>query len=170
MSFLLESGQSSGDPHHSSGTFTQASLHPDHNVGIVLYDLVLRQRAAGLAARAGATLPWVLGEAARGGVTNSAYVMPSVRLTPLDFLVLKLAVLSAWVSRQDGLLYPRGRSKYLGTELDLGVDFIWGVGADDLPHVFLRIEGGYLLFGGQIAPDYESPGSFALRTRLAFVL
>ncbi len=170
LSIRIEGGQASGDPTPATGTYRLASLHPDRNVGLVLYDLVLRQRAASLAAGLGPAAAAPLAGALRGGVTGSGFVFPTIRFRPLDFVVLRAGLLAAWASAQDGLLYPKGRSKHLGTELDLGVDFVWGSDAEASRHLFLRVEGGYLLFGGQLSPDYDSPGSFAFRTRLAFVL
>ena len=62
----------------------------------------------------------------------------------------------------------RFTDQHIGTEIDLGVDVRWG-GVAGMEHLFFRFDMGYLIFGKQVADDYDAPGIFALRMRLMFV-
>ena len=176
LGFKLEAGQAAGDRDYRDATFRYRPMHPDHNVGLLLYDQFLRERTA--ASLAGSfSGPLVSGRAAgergllsNGGVVDSYYFMPTVVLQPFDFAVLKMAVLSAWSHRQDDILFQKGRGRHIGTEVDMGLDLAWGMGNDDLRHMLLRLEGGYLFFGPQVRPDYGVSGAFTLQARLAFIL
>ena len=101
---------------------------------------------------------------------NSYYFMPTVTATPVDFLKVRLAILNAWSHKQEDYLFQAGRKRHIGTEIDLGIDLMWGKGSDTLKHMFFRLEGGYMIFGKQVSPDYRSPGIFSIQARIAFVL
>jgi len=176
LGMSAEAGQAAGDGNFADRTFRQVSAHPDYNVGLILYEEFLRQRSATALAyaypyRDDPTKVWASrGLQSNGGVIDSFYLMPMVSASPIDFLKVRLAVLTAWAHRQDGALFPTRRGRRIGTEVDLGLDVKWGLGDDELRHLLLRIETGYLFFGPQVAPDYASPGSFSIQARVAFVL
>lgn len=176
LGMSAEAGQAAGDANFSDRTFRQVSAHPDYNVGLILYEEFLRQRSATALAyaypyRQDPTKVWASrGLQSNGGVIDSFYFMPMVSASPVEFLKVRLAVLTAWAHRQDGALFPTGRGRRIGTEVDLGLDVKWGLGDDELSHLLLRVETGYLFFGPQVAPDYAAPGSFSIQARVAFVL
>ena len=176
LGFKLEAGQAAGDKDYRDATFRYRPMHPDHNVGLVLYEEFLRQRTAASLAGAfsGALVagrtPAVTALQSGGGVVDSYYFIPTVVLQPFDFAVLRMAVLTAWSHKQDGILFQKGRGRHIGTEVDMGLDLTWGMGDDDLRHLFFRLEGGYLFFGPQVRPDYDASGAFTVQARLAFVL
>lgn len=172
----VEAGQASGDASTEDNVYRQRAMHPDHNAGLIMYEEFLRQRAATTMAYAhpltanpsqSIDSPGAL---PTGGVMNSYYVMPTVSLEFIEALTMRLGVLSAWAHKQDGFFFPKDRGSHIGTEVDVGFDVKWGVGDDTLRHMLLRLEAGYLLFGSQVKPDYDSFGVFSLQARLAFVL
>lgn len=172
----MEGGQASGDQSFSDRTFTQRPMHPDYNVGLIMYEEFLRERSAtslayGYPSRSDPTKVWAArGLQSNGGVINSFYFMPTVTYAPLDFLKVRLAVLNAWSHKQEGYLFQTGRGRHIGTEVDIGLDLSWGLGEDTLRHMLLRLEGGYMVFGSQVSADYDAPGIFSIQARLAFVL
>jgi hypothetical protein len=173
----METGQASGDRTHNDSRYEQRALHADHNVGLILYEEFLKQRSAaapltyGSQPPAGGPRTWsTAGGSSHGGVINSYYFMPTVVAHFVDFISLRLGLLNAWSHKQDGVLFPRGRGRHIGTELDIGLDVRWGKGDDTLRHLLLRLEGGYLFFGSQVSADYDSYGVFSIQARLAFVL
>ena len=89
----------------------------------------------------------------RGSISNAFYIFPVVRYKPVDSLLLKFAVLGAWVTGKDhrvetnrvvsvvngAPVYAHG-SNY-GWEFDLGVSLFY------TKNVTLGIQGGYLIPG-----------------------
>lgn len=176
FNFKVEGGQASGDNTYKDQTYRERAMHPDHNVGLILYSEFLRQRSASLRSITypifTSSSPSIDGPGGQttGGVLNSFYFMPTVSLEFLETLTMRLGVLSAWSHKQDGFFFPKDRGRHIGTEVDMGFDVKWGMGDDTLRHMLLRLEAGYLLFGSQVSPDYRSNGVFSLQARLAFVL
>jgi hypothetical protein len=177
---IMEAGWASGTSDLESDTFTQRPLHPDYGVGLVLYRQVLRERSFQVYNAFNAR-----GFSSQGGVIDSTYIFPRLRLRPplakLKGLELVVGVLAAWADKQDdrlfGATFPDGkkRGKYLGTEIDASLKYSFY-----RDHIRLVLEGGYLWFGEQLRavdPDtgypypgeYWARGSWTLQSRLAFV-
>lgn len=181
---VVDVGQSSGDDLYSNETFTQRPMHSDFGVGLILYREFLRERSAtALAQRLNSTVAGVLSPArslqTNGGVVNSTFLYPRVRYHVNPNLTLKLALLMAWSDKSgpDNFLFAdvscEGVSgpcmdNYIGTEIDVGVDYRWA-GAVGSEHLLFRLDMGYLVFGRQVRDDYDAPGIFALRARLMMV-
>jgi hypothetical protein len=182
---LLDLGQAEGDASLPDETFRQKAFHPDYGVGLALYREFLRERTAtALAQRLNANVAGTLeparGLQSNGGVMNSVFLFPRVRWQVNRHLMLKLALVAAWADVQDGeFLFRKGtcakgdlrcriKDRYLGTEIDVGLDLAWGF-RDGQPHLLFRLDMGYLVFGSQVSADYDAPGMFALRTRLMMV-
>ena len=183
---LVEVGHASGDRQlyaiNDPDDFTQRPLHPDHNVGLVLYEEILRERSqrrlgTGSPAASKPSNPdGAKGFGSLGGVVNSTYVNPRFRFRApegvLEGTRVVLGVLMAWNDEsvvetgQPGFeFFPNdGRGSYLGTEVDLGVHYEFYDG-----HMTFGLETGYLRFGDALARDYDAAGSFTLQTRTAFV-
>jgi len=183
---LVEVGHASGDHDlyaiDDGSKFTQRPLHPDHNVGLVLYEEILRERSARRLATGsiGASKPsnpdGAKGFASLGGVINSTYVNPRFRFRAPEGIFegtsVVLGVLMAWNDEKEVLtgqsgheFFPAdGRGSFLGTEVDLGLHYKFYDG-----HVTFALETGYLHFGDALARDYDADGSFTLQTRTAFV-
>ena len=131
---LLEWGFSGGDGKlFESRSLRARPLHPDHHVGLILYQVALAtQTAIGL------------GEAirplwSRGGVWNSHYAFPQVRYTVLPGVEVHGAFLVAWARQLLGTVYQNVRDDFtdtacgaferdcfIGYEVDLALRIKWG--------------------------------------------
>lgn len=143
----MEVGFASGDENVSDETFSGRPLHPDHNVGLLLYEEVLSRVTAN---------GWT--ESARGlwsngGVYNSRYVFPTVTVTPGENWKGVVGLLTAWPDKPDGAVIrchvddrtgcalpasEQATARSLGWEIDAMLSHTW------YEHLSARIEAGYL--------------------------
>lgn len=93
---IFEAGFSSGDANVADGELSGRSLHPDYNVGLLLYEEVL-SRVTSRTWTSGATPLW-----SQGGVWNSTYIFPNATIRPTEGLELTGAYLLAWPHEPDG--------------------------------------------------------------------
>lgn len=93
---LFEHGFASGDDRVADGNFTGRPLHPDHNVGLLLYEEVISRVTAQLWTSAADGL-W-----SRGGVYNSRYVFPTLHVFPKENLELLAGFVGIWPHKPDG--------------------------------------------------------------------
>ena len=194
---ILEVGYDSGDERLADSEFKQRPIHPDYNVGLILYEEVLRERSArvfGPNFITAANPDGARGFFTNGGVLNSKYLQLKGRFRP-DFEGVRLfnpeivgAVLFAWLDQWSDspnvFVCPNptetpedcSTSKYLGTEFDLALKSRFYN-----EHLDFSLETGYLLFGDALQtrsnPDsggsYANPGApsgaFTLQARIAYV-
>lgn len=169
-----EAGLASGDRDAGDGRVTARAMHPDFNVGLVLFEEVLRE----LSARTYGP-PWATDDRpdgavemfSQGGVAGARYLFPKLRYhLPVADSRLTLGVLMAWADRParegtPGVVFAgRAASRYLGTELDAALK------ATVVDNVELSIETGYLRYGDALRPVLpNATSSFTLQSRLAFV-
>ena len=162
---LVEVGFASGDDAILDDQFTGRALHQDYNVGLILYEQVLAQR----------TVEKFVGDTdlqglwSRGGVYNSVYLNPRLKLRPSPNWEFRLGLLLAWADQVDGAIIPflddpdsgavesagdLTQSKLLGTEVDLGIHSKW---ADD--HIQAAFEVGYMHAGRRLGrlSQYQDP-------------
>ena len=93
-----EVGMASGDSDLLDPVFTGRALHPDHNVGLILYKQVLPRLTAEAYANDLSYEPlW-----ANGGVYNSVYLFPRVLFHPIDLIDVRFGVVAAWADRAGG--------------------------------------------------------------------
>ena len=142
---LAETGLASGDDQVNDGDFTGRPLHPDYNVGLLLYEEVLARTTAHI---------W--GDSARGlwsngGVYNSRYLNPRVYLYPTPDTEIVTGFLMAWPDKPDGAILrctadevkdlacamAQAEEKPIGWEIDLKVQQRWA------EHMLASIEAGY---------------------------
>ena len=142
---LAETGFASGDDQVNDGAFTGRPLHPDYNVGLLLYEEVLAHTTAQI---------W--GDSARGlwsngGVYNSQYINPRVYLYPAADTEIVTGFLMAWPHKPDGAILrctedevndlacalAQAEEKPLGWEIDVKVQQRWA------KHLLASIEAGY---------------------------
>ena len=98
LKFTWENGMATGDPDLLDPVYTGRQLHPDHNVGLVLYKIVMPQLTREAYANNADYAPlW-----AEGGVYNSVYIFPRVKLVPTEMMDFRLGVLAAWADRAGG--------------------------------------------------------------------
>jgi len=170
----FEWGFASGDADPGDGTSRRFTFDPNHNVGLVLFDHVLRWKTARAATIAqdqnivNRAAPGLQYLPSQGGVFGTTYVNPRVIVRPRSFLDLKLGAVFAQttadfvdpyhfgalgnVSNFDG--GDSGRHD-LGVEVDAGFDLRLGV--DRLTHVQIGAEGG-VLFPGHAFDDENGVG------------
>lgn len=170
---VLEVGHASGDEYLEDEHFKQRALHPDYNVGLILFEQTLRELSArtyGVPFLSEATPNGATGLFSNGGVVNANYIFPHARWRPgvagFEFVG---AVLMAWVDEKattgTAMFYEGDAdSSYLGTEFDVAAKTNFS------GHMQLSLESGLLLFGDALKaalPNADS--SFTLQARLAFV-
>ena len=164
---IFEVGHASGDDDLFDEEFKQRAIHPDYNVGLILYEDILREQTARAYFRFfspespnGAT-----GFFSNGGVINSNYIYPRGHFrTPIRNIVATGALLLAWVDELAVQAPFNATSKFLGAEIDAGLK------ASFAGNMEFSLETGYLFYGDflkQILPNAD--GSFSLQTRLAFI-
>jgi hypothetical protein len=95
-SVVFETGYASGDDNVADQDFTGRSLHPDHNVGLLLYEEVLSRVTAEMWTESASGL-W-----SKGGVYNSRYVFPLVSVAPAENWELLAGWIMAWPDKPDG--------------------------------------------------------------------
>ncbi len=170
----MEGGRARGDRDVDDDRVRQRALHPDFNVGLILFEEILRE----LSARTYGP-PFFSQERPRGavemftqgGVVNANYLFPKLRYhLPVGDTVLVAGLLMAWVdelaeSGTSGMFFAgQTGSRYLGTELDGALK------ATLYQHVELSIESGYLWYGDALRSALpNATRSFTLQSRLAFV-
>jgi len=181
---VLEVGHASGDDVLEDEHFTQRALHPDFNVGLILFEETLRELTAriyGVPFYSDANPQGALGLMSNGGVINANYIFPKVRWrpTPVARTEITAGVLMSWVdtlatggvalfracSGANGECAPdETASKYLGTEVDVGVKAYFA------GNMRVSLEAGFLAFGSALKKQLtEANHSMTLQTSIAFV-
>ena len=168
----LEIGHASGDDILEDETFKQRSLNPDFNVGLILYEEILRELSArtyGLPFISEENPEGATGLFSRGGVINSNYInLRGGYLVPGLPIRVHGGLLAGWVETQavtgTAMFREDDEGNYLGTEVDLGVK------AKFNGNMELSLETGYLWFGSALRSRYpNADGSFSLQSRISFV-
>ena len=171
-SVIAEAGHASGDDVLEDGVFKQRALHPDYNVGLILYEEILRELSArtyGIPFFSEENPEGAKGFFSDGGVINSNYVsLKGSYNIPFADQAFRLVgmVLAAWVDEPaTGVaMFAEGDGKFLGTEIDLALK------AQFSGAMRLSLEGGYLIFGEALKSVFpNADSSLTLQSRLAFV-
>lgn len=151
FSAIFEHGYASGDDNIADANFTGRPLHPDYNVGLLLYEEILSRTTAEVWGE-GAKSLW-----SSGGVYNSRYVFPLISYRPIEKWELSTAFLAAWPDKPDASRIrcsvndpvPEGQdperwkdrcsatSDMLGYEIDAAVKHRFH------DHINFTMEGGY---------------------------
>jgi len=171
---ILEVGHASGDDRLEDESFKQRPMHPDFNVGLILYEEILRElsaRAYGPPFFSEANPNGAVGFFSNGGVINSTYLHPKGRFRHQvgngSEVELIGAFLMAWVDElADGVgMFGPDDGTYLGTEIDVAAKAHF----HDRKMSF-SLESGLLFFGEALKSVYPNADtSFTLQSRLAFV-
>lgn len=130
----LETGFASGDDRVDDASFTGRPLHPDHNVGLLIYEEILSRVTAA------AWTESVRGLWSNGGVYNSRYVFPTVHLYPLDNWELLAGFVHVAPHKPDSAIIrcktsdgavcdtpeaSQPEAEAIGWELDFGIKHTW---------------------------------------------
>ena len=169
----LELGHSSGDDELEDEEYKQRALHPDFNVGLILFEEVLRELSArtyGPPFFSDENPEGAKGLMSNGGVINANYVLPKVRYhLPWGESRLVVGLLMAWVDTLadtgTAMFYADDTdSSSLGTELDVALKTRFN------GHMDLSIEGGWLWYGDALQSALPNADhSFSIQSRLAFI-
>lgn len=173
-SLLFDAGFSGGDENVADKDFTGRSLHPDFNVGMLIYEEILArvtQRTWGPDAYA----LW-----SNGGVWNSTYIFPNVSIRPMDNWEITGAYLLVWPHKPDGARIRcsaddgvqcvdparEDLAKEIGYEVDLAVKHRFH------NHILFSLESAYAKISNRIPlADLNMPEDgqfFTLQTRIAY--
>jgi hypothetical protein len=173
LSLIMEHGYASGDEDATDTAFTGRPLHPDHNVGLLLYEEILARVTATSWTESAEGL-W-----SQGGVYNSRYFYPHIRWRPMDNWEVSAAYLVAFPDKPDGVrircaegddvecaIYD-AEDKALGTEFDIGLKHRFH------NHVDLTLEAGWARTTDRIPVEnygLNPDGKFfTLQSRVAFL-
>jgi hypothetical protein len=168
----LEHGYASGDDYVADERFTGRPLHPDYNVGLLLYEEILA-RVTAATWTASADGLW-----SQGGVYNSRYLYPTLIVRPRAGMEVIGAWLVAWPDKPDGsrILCAKGddvecaetkaTASTLGWEADLAFKQRWR------EHLSFSLEGAYARTTDRIplaSADLDPSGKFfTVQSRIAF--
>jgi hypothetical protein len=174
LELIFDAGFSSGDENVADKDFTSRALHPDFNVGLLLYDEVLArvtQRTWGDEAYA----LW-----SNGGVWNSTYIFPNVTFRPKDNWEVVGAYLLAWPHKPDGSRIRCGVGDGVQCEdpadetlaQEIGYEFDLAVKHRMHKHVLLSLESAYAKVSNRVPLEdlgLRTDGKFfTLQTRVAY--
>ena len=174
LEVILEAGHASGDENVADDQFTVRALHPDYNVGLLLFEEIMSrvtQRTWGDEAYA----LW-----SNGGVWNATYLYPNVTVRPVDDLEVTGAYVLAWPHKPDGsrilceeaddveCVDPAGETlaQEIGYEVDLAVKYRFH------EHVLFSLEGGYAKVSNRVPLEdlgLRADGKFfTVQSRIAY--
>ena len=170
---VLEAGHASGDDSLPDQDFKQRALHPDYNVGLILFEETLRELSArtyGPPFLSDENPNGAEGFFSNGGVINSNYIHPKVRYhIPSKKVTVVASLLMAWADtlaiEGPAMIYDdQTESSYLGTEVDVAIK------AQFSGHMQFSLEAGYLKFGEALRSALpNADNSVSLQSRVAFV-
>ena len=185
----LETGYTSGDSNTEDSDVRRATMHPDHQIGLILFPEVMAWQTARTATLAGH--PDLAGRPSpgsqllptNGGVAGATYLQPTVRLRLTDEIEARLggvwAIATADVvdpyqqraySRSNNHLGGDRRNRDLGLELDASIrvrhELSEGV------EVGAGLEGGVFFpghaFDNEVGNSMETIGLFRVRGGIQF--
>ncbi len=173
---IVEVGSASGDDDIADDRFTGRALHPDHNVGLLLYEEVLA-RVTSQVRTTGARGLW-----SNGGVYSSKYIFPRIHLMPLDNWEIVAGYVTAVPNKPDGAVIKckdgddvdcltpstlQATADTLGWEADLAIKHRWH------EHLWFTLEGGIAHATDRLpleAAGLNPEGNFfTVQSRVAFV-
>jgi hypothetical protein len=167
---MLEHGYASGDNNVADMQFTGRPLHPDHNVGLLLYDEVIARVTAELWSEDAEAL-W-----SQGGVYNSTYLYPTFRYSPLDNWDLLAGMVVAFPASPDGRFIRcregEGCAQSQATAGPLGWEALLGVKHRWHEHLLFSLETSFAHATDRLpleAAGLNPKGNFfTLQSRLAY--
>ena len=147
-SAVMETGFASGDDNVADDKLTVRALHPDYNVGLILYEEVMARVTATTWTDAANPL-W-----SQGGVWSSRYIFPTLTWKPMKNWELLGSYLMAWPHKPDGsrILCQASDEETMGIECadpktGLARELGWEVDAAVKhrfhEHILFSMEGAY---------------------------
>jgi len=172
---MFDAGFSGGDENVADKNFTGRALHPDFNVGLLIYEEVLArvtQRTWGSEAYA----LW-----SNGGVWNSKYIFPNATFRPMNNWEITGAYLLVWPDKPDGARIrcsdgdgvecvdpaDENLAQEIGYEVDLAVKHTFH------EHINFTVEGAWAQVSNRVPLDdlgLATDGRFfTVQTRFAYL-
>lgn len=176
-SAILETGYASGDENVADDNFTGRPIHPDYNVGLLIYDEILAAASAASWGEAASSL-W-----SKGGVYNSSYIYPVVSYNIFPGWSLTAAYLRVWPDRPDGATIqcaegdtlngePLDCPLYNATESHIGDEIDFAFKAAFHNHILFSLETGYARITDRVKLSnvgLDPAGKFyTIQSRLAY--
>ncbi|MBM76603.1 MAG: hypothetical protein CMK59_14450 [Proteobacteria bacterium] len=172
---LFETGYAGGDNDVTDDYFTARAIHRDYNVGLLIYDEILRVT----------TYRGWQGSAAalrsNGGVYNSRYIFPVVRTSFMGNWEALVGYLKVWPDKPDGAIIQCSEADkekgiecatYEATANEIGWEVDAAIKARLYNHVLFSVEGAYAQVTDRIKLDsvgLNTEGSFfTVQTRFAY--
>ena len=156
----------------ADGLFTGRAIHPDYNVGLLLYDEVLDAVSAARWKGTASAL------ASGGGVYNSRYIFPVVSTKVLGKFDLVGGFLKVWPDRPDGAVIQCAEGDdsecetYEATADHIGWEGNLALKGRLQEHFLFSFEGGYAEVTDRLKLDaagLNPDGKFmTIQTRLAY--
>lgn len=174
FSFVFETGYASGDEDVTDDYFTARAIHPDYNVGLIIYDEVLAVATQNAWQGPTAALR------SRGGVYNSRYIFPVVQYTFFGDWQVLAGYLKVWPDKADGAIIQCNavdeaeygcKATAEANEIGWEVDFAFKTRIHN--HVLFAVEGAYAEVTDRIqlnsASGLNADGKFTtIQTRFAY--
>jgi len=172
---MFDAGYSSGDDNVADKNFTGRALHPDFNVGLLIYEEVLArvtQRTWGNEAYA----LW-----SNGGVWNSKYIFPNATFRPMNNWEVTAAYLLVWPDKPDGARIrcqagdgvecvdpaDENLAQEIGYEVDLAIKHTFH------EHINFTVEGAWAQVSNRVPLEdlsLKTDGKFfTVQTRFAYL-
>jgi hypothetical protein len=174
LQLMFDAGFSGGDENVADKNFTGRSLHPDFNVGLLLYEEILSRVTQRTWSKEAYAL-W-----SNGGVWNSTYIFPNVTVRPKDNWEIVGAYLLAWPHKPDGSRIRCQQSDGVQCEdpasetlaQEIGYEFDLAVKHRLHKHILLSVESAYAKVSNRVPLDdlgLRSDGKFfTTQTRIAY--
>lgn len=171
LKVIMEYGYAAGDEYVADREFTGRPLHPDYNVGLLLYEEVLAWKTKEVWTDA------AKGFWSNGGVYNSHYIFPRLKLMARPFEAI-FGFLTAWVDRVDGAVI-----EYLSDDemvefqstgrveekRSLGYEFDMALKARLKDRLNWTIEGGILFPSERLGLEDEIDNIWTIQSRVAVI-
>lgn len=166
----LDLGYSKGDDKPGDVNLRSIPMHPDFNVGFILYEDVLARYTANIARE----IEKLTNRSAelftsRGGVFGSYYLMPTIGVFPFESVGAYVSTLFAF-SDQKTLVDPRTNLPFFGREAKkgfLGVELNFGlrIGTENLD---FGTQLGYLILGDALRQSIPPGAKNTFKTQFRF--
>lgn len=172
-SAIFETGYASGDDNVTDDRFTGRALHPDFNVGLLLYEEVLSRVTEAAYPGDASSL------ASNGGVYNSRYIYPHLKFRPTETIEIIAAYLVAWPDKVDGSVIQCGEgdddgvcSSFEANDATLGWEVDLGIRHTFHEHINVALEAAWARTSDRVpleAAGLNPSGKFfSLQARAAF--
>jgi len=167
---ILDAGYSSGDENPGDKTIKSIPMHPDYNIGFILYEDVVARYTGNIARElensSGTKADFF---ASKGGVFGSYYIMPTIGFFPFESIGAYISNLWAF-SNSLFFIDPRSGQQFFGRDAKKGllgteIDFGLRVGTENIE---FGTEIGYLILGKSLRSSIPQGAKNTFKTQFRF--